>query len=346
MKKKNVLNLMVLLLTGTLLSSCGEGQVGPQGPQGEAGHTPVITIGENGNWFIDGEDTNVKAQGEKGETGAQGETGVAGPQGEKGDKGDTGAAGAQGETGATGPQGEKGETGATGPQGEAGLSAYQLFLKYVPEYTGSEADFIADLAKGKLAKYFYDDVEATLIDRLVDNQKYTAWAYTSDAGVINYSNPENQWWDGEFASLQWGDVNNPTRTIEAGVAFTLEATMSYVAFAQYSSVYLSVGNHSDGADQLGVGCNMYRQRTNMGSWQDFKWIAEGGECTNANNWVGQSLEFTIKLDVAEDGSMVGYINGIKEYEFAAGTFTGGEVGFYVYAVTSAVIKNVSLKINQ
>lgn len=81
----------MLLLTASLsvLSSCSN--TGPQGPQGiqgvqgeqgqpgkdgvdgEDGHTPVITIGENGNWFIDGVDTGVKAQGDKGDTGAQGE---------------------------------------------------------------------------------------------------------------------------------------------------------------------------------------------------------------------------------------------------------------------------------
>ena len=33
---------------------------------GENGHTPVIEIGENGNWFVDGVDTEVKAQPEKG----------------------------------------------------------------------------------------------------------------------------------------------------------------------------------------------------------------------------------------------------------------------------------------
>ena len=41
-----------------------QGETGPQGPQGEQGedgHTPNITIGENGNWFIDGVDTGKPA---------------------------------------------------------------------------------------------------------------------------------------------------------------------------------------------------------------------------------------------------------------------------------------------
>ena len=59
-------------------------------------------IGENGNWFVNGEDTGVAATGPAGPQGEKGETGAQGPQGEKG------------ETGAQGPQGEKGEDGAAG----------------------------------------------------------------------------------------------------------------------------------------------------------------------------------------------------------------------------------------
>lgn len=38
-----------------------------KGEKGDIGLTPVVTIGNNGNWFVDGVDTGVKAQGEKGE---------------------------------------------------------------------------------------------------------------------------------------------------------------------------------------------------------------------------------------------------------------------------------------
>ena len=38
-----------------------KGDKGDKGDKGEDGHSPVITIGENGNWFIDGVDTNVYA---------------------------------------------------------------------------------------------------------------------------------------------------------------------------------------------------------------------------------------------------------------------------------------------
>lgn len=66
---------------------------GKDGADGAAG-TPgsVITIGENGNWFIDGKDSGWRAQGEKGEQGEQGPAGPQGPQGEPGTPG-TGVAG-------------------------------------------------------------------------------------------------------------------------------------------------------------------------------------------------------------------------------------------------------------
>lgn len=115
-----------------------------------------LSIGDNGNWHIGGQDSGVAAtgpQGEKGdpgEPGAQGEKGDTGPQGEKGD---AGAIGPQGPQGIQGPRGLQGATGATGAQGPAGAdgtdgkSAYD----YAQEggYTGTEAEFITALS-GKL----------------------------------------------------------------------------------------------------------------------------------------------------------------------------------------------------
>ena len=76
---------IMIILLGILCSCFGQqgpvglqGAQGVQGPQGEPGkdgvdgedgHTPNITIGENGNWYIDGIDTKVSATGPKGETG-------------------------------------------------------------------------------------------------------------------------------------------------------------------------------------------------------------------------------------------------------------------------------------
>ena len=104
MKKYSKLFIFILLVFTFTLTSCDslQGIQGPQGPQGvqgeqgepgkdgEDGHTPEITIGKNGNWYIDGQDTGVSAKGEnglqgpQGETGATGGTGIQGPQGEAG----------------------------------------------------------------------------------------------------------------------------------------------------------------------------------------------------------------------------------------------------------------------
>ena len=75
-----------------------QGEVGPQGPQGEKG--------EQG------------PQGEKGDTGEQG------PQGEKGDTGEQGPQGIQGEKGDTGEQGPQGPQGESGQNGQDGQDGY------------------------------------------------------------------------------------------------------------------------------------------------------------------------------------------------------------------------------
>ena len=74
-----------------------DGATGATGAQGVAGKDgSIVTIGEDGFWYIDGKKTDVKAQGKKGE---------------KGDKGETGAAGAQGATGKDGYSPYIGEDG-------------------------------------------------------------------------------------------------------------------------------------------------------------------------------------------------------------------------------------------
>ena len=89
-----------------------DGEQGIQGEPGEDGHTPVITIGENGNWYIDGDDTGVLAEG------------VQGPQGEP------------------------------GTDGEDGLSAYEIYIKYHPEYEGTEEEWLEDLVNGDLREEY------------------------------------------------------------------------------------------------------------------------------------------------------------------------------------------------
>ena len=120
-----------------------DGKDGSDGLNGSNGKTPEITIGDNGNWFIDGVDTGVKATGAKGDQGEQGEKGDKGEQGEKGDKGD------QGEQGEKGSDGKDGVNGSDGKNGQHGKSAYELYVeKY--GYVGSEEEWLDDLVNGRL----------------------------------------------------------------------------------------------------------------------------------------------------------------------------------------------------
>ena len=57
---------------------------GAQGEPGKDGTDPTVEIGDNGNWFINGEDTNIKAEGVDGTPGAPGENGLTPYIGENG----------------------------------------------------------------------------------------------------------------------------------------------------------------------------------------------------------------------------------------------------------------------
>ena len=89
-----------------------------RGEDGKDGHSPVVTIGDNGHWLIDGNDTGIAAHGDQGEKGDEGE------KGEKGDKGD---------------------------KGDTGKSAYEQYKEAHPEYTGTEEEWLDDLLNGRLA---------------------------------------------------------------------------------------------------------------------------------------------------------------------------------------------------
>ena len=72
------------------LTNGKDGANGSNGAAGEDGKPgSVVTIGDNGNWFIDGTDTGKPSQGEKGPQGPDGDKGDKGDEGDKGDQGDT-----------------------------------------------------------------------------------------------------------------------------------------------------------------------------------------------------------------------------------------------------------------
>ena len=120
-----------------------DGKDGEQGIQGEKG--------EQGEQGIQGEKGEQGEQGIQGEKGEKGEQGIQGEKGEQGEQGIQGEKGEKGEQGIQGEKGEQGEQGIQGEKGENGLSAYEIYLKYHPEYTGNEGQWIEDLVNGRLS---------------------------------------------------------------------------------------------------------------------------------------------------------------------------------------------------
>lgn len=104
-----------------------DGADGKNGKNGQDGHTPVITIGPNGNWYIDGKDTGKPSRGAQGDPGGQGDPGHT-PELSIGSNGnwfidgvDTGFP-AVGKDGKDGEDGEDGKDGENGADGEDGVS--------------------------------------------------------------------------------------------------------------------------------------------------------------------------------------------------------------------------------
>ena len=161
-----------------------QGTQGIQGEPGEDGHTPVITVNEDGYWVVDGVSTGIKAQGPTGPVGPQGPQGEQGVSIEKIEK--TSTVGlvdtytitySDGTTstftvtnGAQGPQGIQGEAGEDGHTPvitlsedgfwvidgvkteikAQGKSAYELYCDAHPEYQGDEDQWLDDLVNGRL----------------------------------------------------------------------------------------------------------------------------------------------------------------------------------------------------
>ena len=167
-----------------------DGEQGIQGEPGKDGHTPTIEIGDNGNRIIDGTDTGISSKGEEGKDGKDGNsivsitktntqglidtytitysdgttstfTVVNGKDGEQGIQGEPGKDGKTptievSENGTWIINGADtglkaiGVNGTNGEDGKDGLSAYEIYIKYHPEYTGSEEEWIDDLINDRL----------------------------------------------------------------------------------------------------------------------------------------------------------------------------------------------------
>jgi len=93
---------------------------GEKGEDGQDGLTPYI--GSNGNWWIGDSDTGVKAAGIDGSNGKNGSDGK------------------------DGNDGKNGSDGKDGVDGKDGKTAFETFLEYYPDYTGTEEDWIKSVS--------------------------------------------------------------------------------------------------------------------------------------------------------------------------------------------------------
>lgn len=277
---------------------------------------------------------------------------IKGEKGDRGEKGDKGDKGDRGEQGAAGDKGETGSKGESGSNGQNGQSAYDLFKQFAPYYEGNEFKFLADLSKGNLSDYLRHEgfayiPSAKMIAREVESQKYTAWSYEEKAEkMVSYSNPEKQWWDAEFASIEWKLSSETTHLMPSGSHFIFEASMSFESFAQFSCLGLSFSNHdASNVGGISVAPNMIRNRI-KGKWDDTSsawhiWTSIRGNI-NESTWEGNTNYFTVQIEVFPDGSVQSYVDGGKAYILPAETFVGGEIGFYAYAIKEGSIKDYRL----
>ena len=111
------------------------GEKGNPGEPGQAGSTPKIEIGQNGNWFVDGVDTTVSSKGLIGESGANIELSV----------NDTSILWRY-----EGQQEWVELISLAALKGETGKSVYDIYLEIHPEYQGTEEEWISDLLNGNL----------------------------------------------------------------------------------------------------------------------------------------------------------------------------------------------------
>lgn len=152
----------------------------------DGGEAATPTIGENGNWYINGEDTGKPSRGEDGAPGADGEDGAPGEKGDPGEPGEDGVSptvatssieggthvvitdasgahefdvmnGADGADGAPGAPGEDGQDGAPGEKGDPGEDGADGFSPtvQVADGEGSHTVTITD-ATGQHAFTVYD----------------------------------------------------------------------------------------------------------------------------------------------------------------------------------------------
>ena len=175
----------------------------------DGGEAATPTIGENGNWYINGVDTQKPSRGERGENGADGAPGKDGAPG---------VAGADGKDGAPGAKGDPGEPGADGfsPTVETGYAVGGTKVT-ITDKDGAKEFTVKDGKNGKQGMRGTGVYVATKAPNLLSTGQYEF-----DNGVIkpSISNERNPY---------YGDtVISPD-----GILYHLTSTANYRLAARY-----------------------------------------------------------------------------------------------------------------
>ena len=184
--------------------------------KGEKGDTPVIEIGENGNWFVDGVDTGANAKGEDGAAGSDGADGLTPYIGENGNwwigENDTGVK-AEGKDGAAGSDGADGLTPYIGENGNWWIGEKDTGVKAGGDLQEDQFYTITfDLNGGKFASDFdsslFENIKSGSLVNLPypyrENHTFEGWfisnsykasEFTSSMPVIQNLNLKAKWND-------------------------------------------------------------------------------------------------------------------------------------------------------
>lgn len=208
-----------------------KGKDGTDGKNGIDGKTPYI---QDGYWYIDGVNTNVKAEGKDGKDGEKGD---------KGDQGLQGIQGIQGERGEKGEKGDKGEDGADGKDGINGVDGKDYVLTEadrvkivsdvekainLPDYVKTEAKRVADLVKAKQTlgsltftamSDFHVEVDTQITYGVANNEKSCRDAGFGLAELQKHCNLDFTAMLGDYT---WMDNSETTTQVKKDLSFVKE----------------------------------------------------------------------------------------------------------------------------
>ena len=276
------------------LTNGKDGATGATGADGTPGS--VVTIGDNGNWFIDGVDTGKPSRGEKGE---QGEQGPQGPQGEQGP---------------AGPQGPEGEQGPAGPAGGDGASASSIY--YMPGENGYWVKITVDANGTK--------TEEETTESWAPEYPMVRVVYDSENGRLLISNAEGMA-EGEVISI----VTTSNLKSLAVIPYTLDKETNYPLVFFYNIMgYTSDFEGGNGTIDFSVAASTnakahYRLNPANANTQDWTWSMIDRVVTRADGDNKNELLSVVSTERMNDELIVTLESNKSLEDLKEGTDFGG-----------------------